>query len=188
MKKFVMVHDENLCIGCQACSVACRNENNVPSGVFRLQVIANMSGVFPKLKTDFVRQSCVMCEDSPCVSVCPTGASFKTENGITLIDERLCVSCKYCILACPYDARFVDPITKAIGKCTFCYENRLMEGKKPACVTVCPTDALVFGDARDEESEVSKLIARKNVQYPKAHLNTKPSLGFIKNTKGGRYE
>lgn len=174
-----MIHDENLCIGCQACSVACKNENQIPNGVFRVQVHAEMNGVFPNLKTDFTRASCVMCEDSPCVSVCPTGASFKLANGITLIDESLCVSCKYCVLACPYNARFVNPITKAIDKCTFCYPNR--KGATPACVSVCPTDALIFGDI----NEVSKTLKDERVEYPKAHLGTKPKLGFIKNTKGG---
>lgn len=188
MKKFVMIHDENLCIGCQACSVACHNENGVSDGVYRVQVQAKMSGEFPRIKTDFHRQSCAMCEDSPCVSVCPTGASFKTKEGITLVDPKLCVSCKYCILACPYDARFVDPVSHEIGKCTFCFTNRVSNGLEPACVSVCPTDALVFGDANDLNSKVSKTIAKHDIYYPKAELGTRPSLGFIKNKKGGRYE
>lgn len=188
MKKFVMIHDENLCIGCQGCSVACRNENEVTDGVYRLQVHSKISGNFPNLKMDFERKSCVMCENSPCVDVCPTGASFKTDNGVVLLDHSLCVSCKYCILACPYDARYVDPISHEIGKCTFCYENRTSKGEMPACVSVCPTDALVFGDANDPNSEVSKLLAKKSVDYPKAEFGTKPSLAFIKNKKGGRYE
>ncbi|MCI6989698.1 MAG: 4Fe-4S dicluster domain-containing protein [Campylobacter sp.] len=188
MKKYVMIHDENLCIGCQACSVACRNENSVSEGVYRLQVISELKGVFPRLKTDFVRQSCVMCEDSPCVEVCPTKASFKTDDGITLVDPSICVSCKYCILACPYNARFVEPTTNEIGKCTFCYSTRLKKGLDPACVSVCPTDALIFGDANDPSSEVSKVLATNSIVYPKAHLKTKPRLGFIANKKGGYYE
>lgn len=188
MKKFVMIHDENLCIGCQACSVACRNENNVTDGVYRVQVHAEMKGIFPKLKTDFTRHSCVMCKNSPCVEVCPTGASFKTENGITLINHNLCVSCKYCILACPYDARFVDPITNEIGKCTFCFENRTSLGLEPACVSVCPTDALIFGDINDEKSKVSEVLSKEAVEYPKAEFGTHPNMVFIKNKKGGRYE
>lgn len=188
MKKYVMIHDENLCIGCQACSIACRNENGVSDGVYRLQVHANMKGVFPNLKIDFKRQSCVMCEESPCVDVCPTGASFKTKEGITLVDPRTCVSCKYCVLACPYDARFVDPVSKVIGKCTFCYENRLMQEYEPACVSVCPTNALIFGDANDKNSKLNQVIATNAIFYPKAYKGTKPSLGYIINKRGGRHE
>lgn len=185
MKKYIMIHDENLCIGCQGCSVACKNENSVPTGLFRLQVHAKMSGTFPNLKMDFARHSCVMCEDAPCVDVCPTGASFKTAEGVTLLDERTCVSCKYCILACPYDARFVLP-NGEIGKCTFCYDNRLSKGEQPACVTVCPTDALIFGDASDEK--IVKALKTEGVYYPKAELRTKPALAMIANNKGGRHE
>ncbi len=188
MKKYFMIHDENLCIGCQGCSVACRSENNVPSGVYRLQVHAKMTGTFPNLKMDFLRHSCVMCEDSPCVTVCPTGASFKTAEGITLLDHRTCVSCKYCILACPYDARFVEPQTGEIGKCTFCYETRLSKGEQPACVAVCPTDALTFGDLNDENSEVSKIMKEKKVYLPKEEFKTRPQLGMIANRKGGNNE
>lgn len=184
MKNYVMVHDENLCIGCQACSIACRNENKVPSGLFRLQVRSNLSGEFPNLKTDYERHSCVMCEDAPCVDVCPTGASFKTKDGVTLLDESICVSCKYCILACPYDARFVMPDGN-IGKCTFCYTNRLEKGLDPACVSVCPTKALTFGDSNDLNSPVSKVLAKQAVSYPKAELGTKPNLAMVKNYKGG---
>ncbi len=186
MKKYIMIVDENLCIGCQSCSIACRVENNVSDGVYRLQVHSKMSGVFPKLKTDFIRHSCVMCENSPCVDVCPTGASFKTKDGVTLVDDKTCVSCKYCILACPYDARFVDPVTNSIGKCTFCYENRLLEGKNPACVDVCPTEALIFGEIGDKK--IDEVLSKNSVEYSKAYLNTKPSLAIIKNKKGLNYE
>ena len=187
MKKYMMIHDENLCIGCQACSVACRSENNVPDGLYRLQVRAVMKGTFPKLKTDFTRQSCVMCDDAPCVEVCPTGASFKTAEGVTLLNSKICVSCKYCILACPYDARFVLPDGE-IGKCTFCYDTRLASGEQPACVSVCPTDALVFGDVNDENSEILKYLKTARLIYPKAELNTKPNLAFVANRKGVNHE
>ncbi|BCX79906.1 4Fe-4S dicluster domain-containing protein [Campylobacter sp. 19-13652] len=188
MKKYTMIHDENLCIGCQACSVACRSENDVPRGVYRLQVHAKMSGTFPNLKTDFIRHSCVMCEDSPCVDVCPTGASFKTAENITLLDHSICISCKYCILACPYDARYVEPSSGEIGKCTFCYTNRLSVGQEPACVSVCPTDALIFGDLNDENSQVAKTLKTSPHYYPKAELLTRPQLAMIANTKGAKDE
>ncbi|WP_169973229.1 MULTISPECIES: 4Fe-4S dicluster domain-containing protein [unclassified Campylobacter] len=188
MKRYTMVHNENLCIGCQACSVACRSENSVPNGVYRLQVHAKMSGTFPNLKTDFIRNSCVMCEDAPCVDVCPTGASFKTADGLTLMDHSICVSCKYCVLACPYDARYVEPKTGEVDKCTFCFDTRVSQGDQPACVTVCPTDALAFGDLNDKNSEVSKILQQKAHYYPKAELKTKPKLAMIANRKGGSHE
>lgn len=186
MKKFAMIHDENLCIGCQACSVACRNEHIVPDGNFRLQVRGMIKGEFPRLQTNFERHSCVMCDDAPCVEVCPTHASFKIENGITMVDPRTCVGCKYCILACPYDARFVNPVNGNIEKCTFCFETR--GGETPACVSVCPTDALIFGDLNDPESDIVKFVSKNVIELPKEHLGTKPNLGFVKNYKGGRHE
>lgn len=186
--KYRMIHDENLCIGCQACSVACRSENDVPDDVFRLQVRMETKGTFPNLKMDFKRQSCVMCSDAPCVEVCPTKASFVTKDGLVHLDERLCVSCKYCVVACPYEARFMNPISKAIEKCTFCYPNRVAKGLDPACVTICPTDALVFGNINDTNSDVYKKANKHNLLYPKAHLGTKPKVAFVPNKKGVNHE
>lgn len=185
MKKYLMIFDENLCVGCQACSVACRSENNVPDNVFRLQVRVGTRGVFPNLAMDFKWQSCVMCDDPPCVTVCPTGASYRTADGLVHIKEDLCVSCKYCMVACPYNARFMNPITKAIDKCTFCFTNRVAKGEDPACVTVCITNALVFGDVNDKKSAVYKKALDNPLVFPKAHLGTKPKLAFIPNKKGG---
>ena len=187
-KNYRMIHDENLCIGCQACSVACRSENDVHDDVFRLQVRINTEGTFPNLKMDMKRQSCAMCEDAPCVDVCPTGASFQTKDGLVQLDQQLCVSCKYCVVACPYEARYTDPVTKNIDKCTFCYSNRVSKGQDPACVTVCPTDALVFGDMNDKESDVYKKANENILTYPKAHLGTKTKLAFVPNKKGVSYE
>jgi polysulfide reductase chain B len=187
-KNYQMIHDENLCIGCQACSVSCRSENGVPDDVFRLQVHIETTGIFPELKMDFKRQSCVMCENPPCVHVCPTGASFQTFDGLVHIDSDLCVACKYCMVACPYDARFINPITKAVEKCTFCFSNRVSKGLDPACVAVCPTDALVFGDMNDKTSEVYKMSQKKFLLKPKAHKGTRPRLSFVPNKKGGDHE
>lgn len=184
MKKYLMIFDENLCIGCQSCSVACRSENKVPDDVFRLQVRISTKGKFPNLAMDFKRQSCVMCDNPPCVEVCPTKASFRTADGLVHIDESLCVSCKYCIVACPYGARFVNPVTNAVDKCTFCFTNRVAKGLDPACVTVCPTNALVFGDVSDTKSEVYKKASKDNLIFPKAHLGTKPKVAFVPNKKG----
>ncbi|MCR4942368.1 MAG: 4Fe-4S dicluster domain-containing protein [Campylobacter sp.] len=180
MKKYVMVYDENLCIGCQACSVACRNENHVPNGYHKLKVRGRINGEFPKLSMDFKRQSCEMCADAPCVSVCLTEAMFKTADGVTLIDQKKCIGCKYCILACPYDALYLQDDGK-VGKCTFCYDNRVKAGKDPSCVTVCPTNALVFGDIADKK--IQKEMKKSGFYLPKEKLGTKPALGFIANKK-----
>lgn len=187
-KNFRMIHDENLCIGCQACSVSCRSENSVPDNLYRVQVQIKTSGTFPDLRMDFRRQSCVMCDNPPCVDVCPTGASYQTVDGLTLIKSDLCVSCKYCMVACPYDARFVNPESDAVDKCTFCFINRVSQGMDTACVTVCPTDALVFGDMNDKTSKVYKKAKEKYLLYPKAEKGTKPRVAFVPNKKGVNHE
>ncbi|MBP1764694.1 MAG: polysulfide reductase chain [Firmicutes bacterium] len=185
-KRYGMVYDSNKCIGCQSCSIACRAENKVPDGVSRLQVwMEGPRGEFPKLTMDFHRQSCVMCEQAPCVPVCPTGASYVNKDGVTMVDTKKCVGCKYCIVACPYQARFVNPQTGAADKCTFCYETRVSQGMLPACVSSCPTNALTFGDLNDAQSEVRTTLEKQYTVKPKEHLGTKPKLRTIPNWRGG---
>ena len=185
-KRYGMVYDSNKCIGCQSCSVQCRAANKVPDGVSRLQVwIQGPKGTFPNLTMDFHRQSCVMCDDAPCVKVCPTGASYKNADGVVLVDNSKCVGCKYCIAACPYKARFSNPETKAADKCTFCYETRVSQGEKPACVAQCPMNALTFGDVDDNNSEVRQAMAKQHTMKTKEHLGTKPKLVYIPNWRGG---
>ncbi len=187
-KKYRLIYDENLCIGCQACSVACRVENAVPESVFRLQVRMETQGIFPHLGMQFSRVSCVMCEHPPCVDVCPTHASFQTRDGLVHIDARSCISCKYCILACPYEARFINPLTKAVDKCTFCFTTRVSQSLNPACVSVCPTEALCFGDMRNTRSFVFEKSQHSFLVFPKAHLRTSPKVAFVPNRKGGSHE
>lgn len=183
-KQYRLLYDENLCIGCQACSVACRVENSVPDEVYRVQVRMQTLGVFPNLGMQYERHSCVMCENPPCVSVCPTNASFQSKDGLVHIDEKSCISCKYCILACPYHARFINPLTNVVEKCTFCYETRVSKELLPACVSICPTDALTFGDMHQKESLVHQKSKKEVLLFPKAHLGTKPKVAFIPNRKG----
>lgn len=185
-KRYGMLYDSNLCIGCQACSVACRAENKVPEEAYRLQVrIEGPKGKYPALTMDFQRQSCVMCENAPCVPVCPTGASHTNKEGVNLVDASRCVGCKYCVNACPYSARFIHPVTGAADKCTFCYENRLQKGQKPACVSICPTGALRFGDLNDPKSEVCAAMRQQASVKPKNHLGTQPKLMTVPNRRGG---
>ena len=184
MKKYRMIYDENLCIGCQSCSIACRVENSVSDSFFRLQVRMETHGIFPSLAMHFSRHACVMCQDAPCVSVCPTHASFQTKDGLTHIDERLCISCKYCIVACPYEARFINPHTKAVEKCTFCFDNRVSKEVLPACVSICPTEALSFGDLNDKNSTVSQKSQKNYFTFPKEYLRTFPKVALIPHKKG----
>lgn len=184
-KKFGIIYDSNKCIGCQACALACKAENSVPDGFSRLQVQIEMKGTFPNPRMDFHRKSCVMCEKAPCVSVCPTGASHTNDMGITLVDNNRCVGCKYCILACPYQARFANPKTGAADKCTFCWENRVSKGLQPACVKACPTAALAFGDINDAKSDFSAVSAKNALIKPKEHLNTQPKVVTVPNRRGG---
>ncbi|DAB35946.1 MULTISPECIES: 4Fe-4S dicluster domain-containing protein [unclassified Sulfurospirillum] len=183
-KAYRLIFDENLCIGCQACNVACRLENDVPEGVYRLQVHVTTQGVFPHLGMHFERRSCVMCDEPPCVSVCPTGASFQSKDGLVHIHESQCITCKYCILACPYHARFINPLKNVVEKCTFCFDSRLSKALDPACVSVCTTEALRFGDVSQENSTVAMLSRKETLLFPKAHLGTKPKVCFIPARKG----
>jgi len=183
-KKYRLIYDENLCIGCQACSVACRLENNVPDDLFRLQVHVETKGIFPNLGMQFERLSCMMCENPPCVKVCPTNASFQSKDGLVHINEKVCITCKYCILACPYHARFVNPLKNVVEKCTFCYENRVSKELLPACVSICTTDALSFGDMKQTHSDVYQKSLQEVLVFPKEHLGTKPKVAFVPNRKG----
>lgn len=185
-KRYVLVHDENKCIGCQACNVACRSENNVPESVTRLQVrIEGPYGNFPNLHFKYNRVSCEQCENAPCVKVCPTGAAYVNDDGIVSINESKCVGCLYCVAACPYKVRFINPETRVPDKCDFCKSTRLARGEDPACVSVCPTQALVFGDANDVNSEVRQVLDTKANYQQKVNLGTEPRVYRIPSRKGG---
>ncbi|QIZ77608.1 4Fe-4S dicluster domain-containing protein [Ferrimonas lipolytica] len=185
-KRYVMVHDENKCIGCQACNVACRSENSTPDAVTRIQVrIEGPHGHYPDLHFKYHRVSCQQCENAPCVEVCPTGAAYVGDDGIISINKDKCVGCQYCIAACPYKVRFINPETRVPDKCDFCKHSRLAEGKQPACVSVCPTDALTFGDANDPSSDVAQLLDTRIHFQDKAHLGTKPRVYRIPGKRGG---
>ncbi len=183
---YVMIHDERRCIGCQACSVACRSENEVPMSVFRLQVhIEGPYGTVPDLYFKYHRVSCQQCADTPCVAVRPTGASYVGDDCIVSVKEKLCVGCQYCLAACPYKVRFINPVTKAADKCNFCKDSRLKREGIPACVDICPTKALTFGDRNDPKSEVVKLLNTEITYQNKPYLGTKPRMYRIPTKKGG---
>ncbi|HEY9076037.1 MAG TPA: 4Fe-4S dicluster domain-containing protein [Anaerolineaceae bacterium] len=158
MARYAMSIDLNRCIGCQACVVACKAENEVPLGNFRLRMRETVVGKFPNLQGEFRLEQCFHCENAPCVPVCPTGATYKTKDGIVLVDPAKCIGCKACVTACPYKMRFVHPAGH-IDKCTFC-DHRVAEGMEPACVETCPSEARAFGDLDKADSPVRLAMAK----------------------------
>lgn len=178
--RWVKVLDQTRCIGCHACTTACKSENEVPIGVTRTYVKSVEVGAFPQVRRVFQVTRCNQCQDAPCVSACPTGAMYRRPDGIIDFDKRICIGCKACIAACPYDAIFINPEDHSAEKCNFC-AHRLDVGLEPACVTVCPTEAILVGDLHDPSSKVSKIISRDNVMVRRAEKETRPGLFY----KGG---
>ncbi|KLU62151.1 tetrathionate reductase subunit B precursor [Peptococcaceae bacterium CEB3] len=178
-KHYAMVIQLKKCLGCQACTVACKFENKVPDGQYRTKSPAiGPSGTYPHVKVFFEKQACQMCQDAPCVKVCPTTASHYNKDGLVLIDSHKCVGCKYCMTACPYDARFINKNTGTADKCTFCYDTRITKGEKPGCVSTCVGGALLFGDANDPQSEVARYLATHRTEVRKARFGTRPSVHY----------
>ncbi|MEE9604998.1 MAG: 4Fe-4S dicluster domain-containing protein [Candidatus Scalindua sp.] len=178
-KRMAMVIDLRKCYGCHSCSIACKSEFNVPLGVWRSWVKTIDKGKYPKTKRSFLPRLCNHCENPPCVSVCPTQASHRNdEKGLVDIHEERCIGCKMCIVACPYDARFSHPTKKVANKCDFCI-HRVEKGIVPSCVNTCPSNARIFGDLKDPDSEVRKLVDTNKVQVLKPELDTEPSVFYI---------
>ena len=179
MGKYAMAVDLEKCIGCGACIVACKAENRVPADVFRLTVYELEQGTFPDVKIEFRHDQCRHCEIAPCVSVCPTGASFIDNNGLVRLNATRCIGCKACVVACPYDARFTNPDKGFAEKCSFC-DHLLDEGKKPACVQTCPTGARTFGDLDDPKSDIRVALKNKKIHVPQKEIGTRPKFFYLK--------
>ena len=175
--RWAKVLDQTLCIGCHACTTACKSENEVPLGVSRTYVKSVDVGAWPTSRRAFQVTRCNQCEQPPCVSACPTGAMYKRDDGIVDFDKSICIGCKACMAACPYDAIFINPDDHSAEKCNFC-AHRLEVGLEPACVTVCPTQAIFVGDLNDPESKVSKVINRTPVQVRRPEKETRPKLYY----------
>ena len=177
--QYGMVIDTRRCTGCHACSVACKSEFNVPLGLTRSWVEYVEKGDYPNVSRNFLPRLCNHCRHPACVDVCPTGATWKREeDGIVVVDPDICIGCKYCMQACPYDARFINPETGAADKCDFCL-HRVSQGVAPACVNTCQGRARIFGDVNDPQSEVARLIANNPVTVLRPGKGTEPMVFYI---------
>jgi Fe-S-cluster-containing dehydrogenase component/formate-dependent nitrite reductase membrane component NrfD len=175
--KWAKVVDHTRCIGCHACTTACKSENEVPLSVSRTYVKHVDIGVFPQTRRAFQVTRCNQCDDAPCATACPTSAMYRRADGIVDFDKSICIGCKACIAACPYDAIFINPEDHSAEKCNFC-AHRLDVGLEPACVVVCPTEAILVGDMHDPGSKVAQVIHREPVTVRRPEKETRPKLFY----------
>lgn len=188
-----MLIDIHKCIGCGNCVRACAKENDVPEGYFRTwveryhvddwhmesPVVDSPNGGkdgFPESKHKggknfFVPKMCNHCADSPCTQVCPVGATFQTRDGVVLVDEKYCLGCRYCIQACPYGCRFLNPKKHTAEKCSLCY-HRITKGLTTACCEACPTGARQLVDLKNPADPIHEFLKTHSVQVLKPHLGT----------------
>jgi len=190
-----LVVDMDSCVGCHGCATACKQWNTSgtigplsdkdpygrdPNGSWLNRIRSYEVDDSPNSKTVHMPMSCMHCDDAACVTVCPTGASYKRlEDGIVLVDQDKCMGCNLCAWACPYGAREMDPVEKVMKKCTLCvdriYNENLPEiDREPACVRTCPSSARHFGDFADPESNVSKLVEERGGIELMPEQGTKP--------------
>jgi Fe-S-cluster-containing dehydrogenase component/formate-dependent nitrite reductase membrane component NrfD len=176
--RYGFVIDHRKCIGCHACTVACKEENQVPLGAFRTWVKYVEKGSFPHTRRYFSVLRCNHCDDAPCVTICPTVALYRRADGVVDFDGQRCIGCKSCMQACPYDALYIDPGTNTAAKCNYC-AHRLEVGLEPACVIVCPEQAIVAGDLDAPGSTIARLVAREQVEVRKPEQGTRPKVYYI---------
>ena len=199
MTRYGMLIDLSRCVGCNACTVACKVSNVTPKGVFFTHVDKVESGKFPNTQSLFFPRACMQCDNAPCVTVCPTNATYKRSDGIVMVDQSKCIGCRYCIAACPYGDRtymkkiqsyfeggtlqfeidgFAQYQVGTVAKCEFC-AKRVDQGYLPACVQTCPTVARHFGDLDDPNSDISQLIVSSKAVQSLPELGTNPSVYFV---------
>ena len=199
--RYGMVIDLRKCVGCNSCTAACKQANATPPGIFWSKVLNYESGEYPQARLRFLPMLCMHCQEAPCLEACPTGATYRGDGGLVLVNDDLCIGCRYCMMACPYEARSYNynapkayytglELTEfeqagykghpksAIEKCNFC-QPRLQAGQQPACVVTCPSEARIFGDLDDPESQVAILVASGLAKPRLEEQGTRPSVFYI---------
>ena len=186
MTKMTMVVDLDKCIGCYACEIACKQENDVALGSYWNKVhVMGPYGEFPDVHMYWLPTLCQHCDEPTCVSVCPTHATYqREEDGIVLIERDKCIGCQYCAMACPYGARTFNKKQKVVEKCTLCAHLQAV-GERPACVKCCSTEARLFGDLDDPDSEVSRALAEAGDEniHSLPDVGNRPSIKYLLHTK-----
>ena len=193
---WAMAIDIDKCIGCGNCVRACKAENNVVDEPFYFRtwveryhvdpadmehpIVDSPNGGFDGFperypdgsgKTFFVPKLCNHCAHSPCVQVCPVGATFESPDGVVLVDKDYCIGCRYCVQACPYGCRYIDPRTHTVDKCTLCY-HRITKGLTTACVETCPTGARQLADLKNPKDPIHEFLRANKVQVLKPQMAT----------------
>ncbi len=176
--RYGFIIDNRKCIGCHACTTACKSEHDVPVGVNRTYVKQVEKGEFPNTRRIFSVMRCNHCSDAPCVEICPVEALYTRDDGIVDFDNNRCIGCKSCMQACPYDALYIDPDNNTAAKCNYC-AHRVEVGRAPACVDVCPEHAIIAGDMDNPHTEIATLLSREQVIVRKPEKGTVPNLFYI---------
>lgn len=176
--KYGFIIDNRKCIGCHACTTACKSEHDVPVGVNRTYVKQVEKGQFPDTRRIFSVMRCNHCTHAPCVEICPVEALYTRDDGIVDFDNNRCIGCKSCMQACPYDALYIDPENQTAAKCNYC-AHRIEVGRAPACVDVCPEHAIIAGDIHNPDTEIATLLSREQVMVRKPEKGTQPNLFYI---------
>ena len=177
MTRLGFLLDSDSCIGCHACTVACKSEHDVPLGVNRTWVKYIETGSFPHVSRHFSVMRCNHCDDAPCMAICPTNALYRAPNGVVDFDDRNCIGCKGCMNACPYDAIYINPATNTANKCNFC-NHRIEVGLEPSCVIVCPVHAIQVADLDDPNHPATRIIGRDDVAVRAPEQGTNPKVFY----------
>ena len=177
-KRWAMVIDIRKCVGCSTCVAACKSEFEVPLGYRRNWVITGEKGDYPDVTRIHAHALCNSCDNAPCATFCPISASYRRLDGIIDVNPHMCFGCKICMVSCPYGVRYLHPTRKMVEKCNWCI-HLIEKGLDPACVSACPTKAMVFGDIKNPLSEVSQVLAKNPVTVMKEKMGTKPHVFYI---------